>query len=220
MLEPWPTEEFVSADHLRAGYDEENGKRVGKVLARALGIAPKDGGPVTESEKSAETIDVGALAITENWHAEGAGLVEGEGPARRVIETVGPGVHYVERSRRGLTPGKIVRLAFYAKAIGARGVFVELRTGGRRGSGYCDLPGGTAQRDGDMLDAGIEPAPQGWWRCWVAMPVEAPDATLRLSLMNERLDPFYSGDGESGAGISPLELSETTRFLAQEPSPW
>jgi hypothetical protein len=220
MMESWPTEEFASADHLRVGYDEENGKRVGKVLARALGIAPKNGGPVTESEKSAETIDAGALAITENWHAEGAGLVEGEGPARRVIETVGPGVHYVERSRRGLTPGKIVRLAFYAKAIGARGVFVELRTGGRRGGGYCDLPGGTAQRDGDMLDAGIEPAPQGWWRCWVAMPVEAPDATLRLSLMNERLDPFYSGDGESGAGISPLELSETTRFLAQEPSPW
>src|SRR5262249_45375179 len=34
MLDPWPTEKFVSSDHLRAGYDEENSRRVGKLLGR------------------------------------------------------------------------------------------------------------------------------------------------------------------------------------------
>jgi hypothetical protein len=52
------------------------------------------------------------------------------------------------------------------------------------------------------------------------MPIDAPDATLRLSLMNERLDPAYAGDGTSGAVVGAVELRETPRFLAQEKSPW
>jgi hypothetical protein len=103
---------------------------------------------------------------------------------------------------------------------GRRGIFVEVQTVGRRGGGYCDLFGATAQRDGDMLDAGLDPRPSGWSRCWVAMPVDAPGATLRLSLMNERLDPAYVGNGTSGATVGEIELRETPRFLAQEPSPW
>jgi hypothetical protein len=52
------------------------------------------------------------------------------------------------------------------------------------------------------------------------MPIDAPDATLRLSLINQRLDPAYPGDGKSGAVIGAIALRETTRFLAQETSPW
>src|SRR5262249_27440413 len=120
----------------------------------------------------------------------------------------------------GLTPGKIMLLSFSATPIGARGVFVEVQTAARRGGGYCDLYGATAQRDGEMLDAGLDPQPDGWWRCWVAMPIDAPDAMLRLSLMNERLDPAYVGDGTSGITVGEVELREVNRFLAQEPSPW
>src|SRR5262249_44669419 len=120
----------------------------------------------------------------------------------------------------GLTPGRTLVLSFPARAIGARGIFVELQTAGRRGGGYCDLYRETAQRDGDMLDAGIDPQPDGWSRCWVAIAIDAPEATLRLSLMNERLDPVYSGDGSSGAIAGEIELREAPRFLAQEPSPW
>ena len=111
-------------------------------------------------------------------------------------------------------------LSFPAKAVGARGVFVELQTAGGRGSGYCDLEGMTAQRDGDMLDVGLAPEASGWWRCWVAMAVDAPTATLRLSVMNERLDPIYTGDGKSGAAVGRVELHETSRFLADEPPLW
>src|SRR5262249_33578690 len=41
MLELWPAEKFVSAEHLRTGYDEENSRRVGKLLARALGVTSR-----------------------------------------------------------------------------------------------------------------------------------------------------------------------------------
>ena len=71
-----------------------------------------------------------------------------------------------------------------------------------------------------MLDAGLDAQPSGPSRCWVAMPIDAPGATLRLSLINELLDPAYRGDGKSGVAVGTMERRETTRFVAQEPSPW
>jgi hypothetical protein len=49
------------------------------------------------------------------------------------------------------------------------------------------------------------------------MAVDAPSATLRLGVINERLDPAYAGEGHSGAAVGRAELHETTRFLAREP---
>jgi len=219
MLDIWPTEKFVSADHLRVGYDEENFRRVGKLLVPVFGVAPRADAP---EESGDGTIRGGALlpAISA-WAADGATIAaEDNGDAHRLVESAGPGPHRVETRLSGLVPGRTAVLSFPAKAIGARGVFVELQTAGHRGGGYCDLNGMTAQRDGDMLDAGLEPEPSGWWRCWVAMAVNEPSATLRLSLMNERLDPVYAGDGKLGAAIGRLEVRETTRFIAQEASPW
>lgn len=221
VLEAWPTEKFVSGDHLRVGYDEENSMRVGKALARVLGTDARVETPVaSEPGKPADTINFGVHPVTANWPSQGAAVIAEGGPAVRIIEAADARVHHVERKLAGLTPGKILLLSLYAKAIGARGIFVEVLAAGRRSGGYCDLPGGTAQRDGDMLDAGLDPAPRGWWRCWVATAVTEPAVTLRLSLINERLDPVYPGDGSSGVGIAPVEPSETTRFLAQEASPW
>jgi hypothetical protein len=220
MLEVWPREKFVSSDHLRVGYDEENFRRVGKLVAAALGIAaradpPDEVGPI-------ETVRRGVLPAVSGWAPADVIVQRDEGrtDVHRLIETAAPGLHRVETTLTGLVPGKTAVVSFPAKAIGARGVFVEVLTPGKRGGGYCDLYGETAQRDGDMFDAGLEPQPDGWWRCWVAMPIDAPGATLRLSLMNERLDPAYAGDGKSGAAVGEIELRETTRFLAREPSPW
>ncbi|HEV2956151.1 MAG TPA: hypothetical protein VGX95_08535 [Xanthobacteraceae bacterium] len=217
MLESWATEEFVSSDHLRVGYDEENSKRVGKLLAQNLGVAARTDAP----DAPAETLRRDVLPAISDWTPEGAAVLRDDGAsAARLIEAVGPGAHRVETSLAGLAPGRTLVLSFPAKAFGPRGIFVELQTARRRGGGYCDLVGATAQRDGDMLDAGLDPQPDGWSRCWVAMPIDAPGATLRLSLMNERLDPAYVGNGTSGASVGKIELRETTRFLAREPSPW
>jgi hypothetical protein len=222
ILDVWPTEKFVSGDHLRVGYDEENANRVGKLLARALGIAPRADAPAGEGVTAAKSAPRDIVPTLASWRPEGALVQPDERQARgaRIVESPGRGVHRAEAALTGLTLGKIVLLSFPAKAIGARGIFVEVQTAGRRGGGYCDLHGATAQRDGDMLDAGLGPQPDGWWRCWIAMPIDAPSATLRLSLINERLDPTYVGDGTSGAVVGEIELGETTRFLAQEPSPW
>jgi hypothetical protein len=219
MLELWPTEKFVSADHLRVGYDEENFRRVGKLLAGVFGISPR----LDERDvRRGNTIRRDVLPTLSDWTSEGATVRDyDEQPAgHRLIESGGWGVHRVETRLTALAPGTTAVLSFPAKAIGTRGVLIEVQTTGRRGAGYCDLYGASAQRDGDMLDAGLEPQAAGWSRCWVAMPIDASGATLRLSLMNERLDQDYRGDGKSGAVVGSVELQETTRFVAQEPSPW
>lgn len=220
MLESWPTEEFVSGDHLRVGYDAENGKRVGKLLAGVFGIAARPDAP--DSLGPAETTPSEVLPALSGWTSAGAVVMPDSEPAgaQRLIESTGQGTHSIEMKLTGLIPGKTLLLSFPAKAVGARGVFVEVLIRGKRSGGYCDLYGATAQRDGDMRDAGLEPEADGWSRCWVAMPVETPEATLRLSLMNQRLDPTYLGDGRSGALVGAVELRETTRFLALEASPW
>jgi hypothetical protein len=219
MLEPWPTEEFVSSDHLRVGYDDENGKRVGKLLAGVFGVPARPDAP--DNLGLPETIRRAVPGVAD-WAPAEAVLQRDEGRAdvHRLIESANPDVHRVETTLTGLVPGNFAVLSLSAKAIGARGIFLEVMTGGRRGGGYCDLYGATAQRDGDMRDAGLEPESDGWSRCWMAMPIEAPDARLRLSLMNERLDPRYVGDGKSGALVGPVEMRETTQFLAREASPW
>jgi hypothetical protein len=222
ILETWATEKFVSGDHLRVGYDEENANRVGQLLARALGVAAHSDALAGEGAKASEAMQQDMVPALASWRPEGALVRPDEGQARgpRIVESSGPGAHRMETALTGLTPGKIVLLSFSAKAIGARGIFVEVQTARRRGGGYCDLHGATAQRDGDMLDAGLGPQPDGWWRCWIAMPIDAPAATLRVGLMNERLDPAYLGDGTSGVIVGEVELQEADRFLAQEPSPW
>jgi hypothetical protein len=218
MLELWPTEKFVSSDHLRVGYDEENFRRVGKLLAEVLGIAPRT--DAVDKAGPAESLRRETLRVSD-WTTDDA-LVrhEDRNTVHRLIEAAGRGPHGVEKKLTGLTPGKTAVLSIPAKAIGARGIFIELQTAGRRGGGYCDLYGLTAQRDGDMLDAGLDPQPDGWSRCWVAMPIDAPSATVRLSLTNQRFDPVYAGDGSSGAAVGEIELRETPRFLARDQSPW
>jgi hypothetical protein len=212
----------VSSDHLRVGYDEENSRRVGKLLARILGTSPRPEAPaVSESEKTAEPVRLDVVPVTASWQSEGASVIaDQDGIAvHRLIEAAQARVHHVERSLTGLTPGSILLLSFRAKAIGARGIQVELRST-RRAGGYCDLPGGTAQRDGDMLDAGLDPEPDGWWRCWIAMAVDQPGAILRLSLLDAGLNAAYVGDGRSGVVLGDVDVRETSRFLATAPSPW
>jgi hypothetical protein len=174
----------------------------------------------------AAVTDLGAARpATLLWRSDEAvvqpGDAQGETPGfHRLIESSGPGLHGMESALTGLTPGATTVLSFPARSIGARGILVELRTDGQHGSGFCDLVGGTAQRGDDMLDVGVDVQLDGRSRRWVAMGLEASAATLRLSLLDERLEPSYVGDGRSGAAIGEIELRETAHFLQREESPW
>jgi hypothetical protein len=222
MLELWPTERFVSTQHLRVGYDEENSRRLGRMLAQALGVAR--GGRAPEMGADAPSAPPGATRpVSLQWRSDGAAAAPdaaGEAGALRLIESAGPGFHSVEATLTGIAPGATAVISFPARPLGARGILVELQTRGQRGGGYCDLPGETAQRDGDMLDVGLDVQTDGWSRCWAAMVLDDPTMTLRLSVLNDHLDPSYVGDGRSGVVVGDMQLREVGRFLHKERSPW
>jgi hypothetical protein len=225
MLALWPTERFVGPAHLHIGYDEENSRRLARLLARALGVRNGDGARATLEAAAPAAEASAARPVRLDWRSDGAAVAldagAGDTPGdRRISENAGAALHRVHATLAGLTPGATMVLSFPARPIGKRGILLELNGGTQSGGGFCDLPGGTATRERDMLDAGIEPQPDGWSRCWVAMVVDAPSVDVHLTLLDERLDPGYVGDGRSGVVVGPFELRETARFLAQERSPW
>lgn len=222
MLVPWSTARFVVADHLHVGYEQENSRRLGQLLAQVLGLrvgASTSAAPATAAP-AANIFGTAGRPIVQ-WRPDGATVVpDAMAGEQRLVENAGSGVHRVHATLAGLTPGATTVLSFPARPNGARGILVELLTDERSGGGFCDLSGGTATRERDMLDAGIDLQADGRFRCWVAMSLPAPTATLRLSLLNERLDPSYIGDGRSGATIGEIEASDTAHFLQGELSPW
>lgn len=219
MFVPWPTERFVSSGHLHTGYDAENSRRLGRLLSKALGLTPADV-PATLDESAPAANDPGvARSLATEWRSEGSTFTDGSAGESTLVEASGPGVHRIDGKLAGLTPGTVAVLSFPARAIGARGIFIELEMGQQAGGGFCDLVGETATRERDMLDAGIDMVSDRA-RCWVAMPVTDTIATVRLSLLDQDLAPSYVGDGRSGVAVGAIELRETAHFLQGESSPW
>jgi hypothetical protein len=222
MLVPWPTGRFVRADHLHVGYDEENSRRLGLLLAKALGVANGGEAPATGDAPQAATDDAtAARSVALQWQTEGATFTrDGSAGESTLVEARGPGLHRINGTLTGLTPGSIVVLSFPERPIGTRTMFVELQSGEQSGAGLCNPVDGWATRERDMLDAGLDVEPDGKVRCWVAMPVKSPVATLRLGLLNRDIVASYVGDGESGAAVGDILLRETPYFLQGESSPW
>jgi hypothetical protein len=222
MLVPWPTGRFVRADHLHTGYDEENSRRLGVLLAQALGV--RNGGEVPATRDAPKPVANDATAprpVAVQWRSEGAVLTEGGVAGEStLVEAPGPGVHRINATLAGLTPGAIVVLSFPARPIGTRAILIELQTGDQSGAGLCNPVDGWATRERDMLDAGLDVEPDGKVRCWVAMPVKSPVATLRLGLLNRDVVASYVGDGVSGAAVGDILLRENPYFLQGESSPW
>jgi hypothetical protein len=219
MLVLWPTERFVSINHLHVGYDEENSRRLGQLVAQALG-QNTDEAPVAQDMAKTAANESTARPVAVKWRSEGSTFTwDGAAGESTLIEGAELGVHRISGTLAGLTPGAVVVLSFQARAIGARGIFTELEMGPQSGGGFCDLVGATATRERDMLDAGLDMTSNGA-RCWVAMPVTNSTATLRLSLLDQDLASSYVGDGRSGVAIEEIELRETAHFIEGESSPW
>jgi hypothetical protein len=220
MFTPWPTERFVSSGHLHTGYDAENSRRLGRLLSKALGLIPAEAAATRDASEPAANDPGVVRPLAIEWRSEGSTFTQGGTAGEStLVEAAGPGIHRIDGKLAGLTPGTVAVLSFPARAIGARGVFIELEMGSQSGGGFCDLVGETATRERDMLDTGIDMV-SDQARCWVAMTVTDTAAMLRLSLLDQDLAPSYVGDGRSGVAIGGIELRETAHFLQGESSPW
>jgi hypothetical protein len=194
---------------------------LGLLLAQALGVGNNGEAPVTREAQPAAADTTAARSVALQWQSEGAIFMrDGIAGESTLVEARGPGVHRMNATLAGLTPGATVVLSFPARPIGTRAIRIELQTGEQSGAGSCNLVDGWATRERDMLDAGLDVQPDGKVRCWVAMPVQHSVATLRLGLLNQHLLVSYVGDGLSGAALGDIALRETPYFLQGESSPW
>src|SRR5215472_7649171 len=111
MLELWPAEKFVTAEHVRVGYDAENFRRVGKLLARVFAVKARAD---AVGEERGESIHDELLPTISGWARAGAEVAREEEPARahRLIESPGAAPHRVDTRITGLSPGRTLVLSF------------------------------------------------------------------------------------------------------------
>jgi hypothetical protein len=222
VFEPWPTAEFVSYDHLRVGRDEKNSRRVGRLLAGALGI------PIMPDHETvaSEAADGGWSAAApikwadrrfaaEAWRSDGAEVRQrhegaaGAAEPAQLIEGIADGFHRVETRIENIEPGRDYVISIVAKPLGSRWLRMETRDAdgaGHDGHAECDVQSLTAQRGGTMLDVGLDLLPDGWFRCWAAMSFGGKAAALDIGLMKGPRVARYRGDGKSGAMLDGVQL--------------
>lgn len=150
----------------------------------------------------------------------------GANAASRLVESADNSVlrHYVAIASSAAKPGAIATFSIYFKPSERSSIMLEIRDDppGKYGTVVCTPPegasNGSAEKNGDIVDAGIETADNGWYRCWGAMPFDLARVALAVYL-REQNGVDYQGDGHSGlliwgaqfqAGSRPSTYVETT----------
>ncbi|MBV8567556.1 MAG: hypothetical protein JO273_19065, partial [Methylobacteriaceae bacterium] len=163
ILEHWPIEMFVFNAHVRAGYEVEDSRRLGRLLAPILGasssIASADADrpntpPLPDADSSTPSV----------WSAEPkSGLID-------LTRGDGAGPHRLDAVVPDINPGPYV-MSLTVKSGGQQLVRAILwdSKAGRGGVLQCDLAQGAAVRFPGAFDAGIESLADGWYRCWVSV---------------------------------------------------
>ncbi len=130
--------------------------------------------------------------------------------ADRLVESTAMGVHRIETGIAGLRRDTAVyTFSLFVKPAERSGILFELRDSrpGKYGVARFDLnnPGNVVKAN-DVFDAGVELAPNGWYRCWVVMPYATDHAVINLALIGSEGSQTYIGDGRSGILIWGAQL--------------
>jgi peptidoglycan/LPS O-acetylase OafA/YrhL len=172
---------------------------------------------VVSSEKFSDSAwRLERVSIEEN--AEKA--PDGANTATRLVELRELGLHRIEITASGAAPGAVHTLSVYVKPTGRSRVMLEMRDNkiGKYGTVGLDVGRRTVlAKTNDVLEAGILPQPNGWFRCWAAMPLATDQAVFNLTILGKDGGANYSGDGKSGLLIWGAQLEpgrRPTNYLA------
>lgn len=142
----------------------------------------------------------GALAV-----ASAPGILAPDGTtATKFTEDTSTGVHRVSQGGITATGATKYCRSVFAKADGSgRRLYLETDIFGNwvnPGSARFNLDTGVIEASTVTLDAvGMEPWPNGWYRCWiVATTVAAPPALSFDVQMADATGPSYTGNGTAG----------------------
>ena len=127
---------------------------------------------------------------------------DGKGAADRLAATTDNGRHSIHISGGGTAPGAVYTFSLYVKPMELSAIRLEMgdsKQPGKYGTLVCNLlNGGSVKKDVDVSDGGVEPAANGWSRCWAAMPFTGGGVSLNVDVLNASGSYIYQGDGRSG----------------------
>lgn len=154
------------------------------------------------------------LAYAQNFSAKGwivkgltveenaADSPDGQKHATRISEDDTKGFHRFAISVQGVTTPGMYTLSLFVKPQGRTKILFEMTEppGGKYGVADFDLENKEVISErGDIEDAGMQELPDGWLRCWAAMPYASAAPTFDIALMDDGGAGQY--DGKPGRGI-------------------
>lgn len=171
--------------------------------------------------ESAKGANANLMAEVENfdsskWTAEG--LTVSRAPtappgaqkaAFFLDETGTTGRHRIWVTVPGVTPGAVGTLSLYVKPVNRQYLEFEIRdhTPGKYGLVRFDF--GKRQLDvktGDIVSAGLEPLPDGWFHCWAVTPFATDTAVFSFALTDDQGARSYGGNEKSGVVVSAVQF--------------
>jgi hypothetical protein len=146
------------------------------------------------------------------WQRDGAAIeispslaLTGTGIAERLVETEHSGFHRVLVTISGLTPGAVHTFSAFVKPAQRKAVMLEARDEPPQksyGRAAFDMDRSAVFfRSEQILDAGIVPITDGWYRCWISLAYATDRAIAGIALMNGEGAHQYQGDGRSGSDL-------------------
>jgi hypothetical protein len=211
-FEPWSSERYISADHLRVGNEGAASRRVGRVVAAALGLPLREPPPLAPAEPP-------VLAWTNtdfaapSWTATGAVVHAPQTPdaGYTVTETNEASWHRLSSTRISI-PATTYLFSITFRIEGLRQLRFELMDTSLGTYGYvrCDPAGLESAHSVEVLDSGIERTPSGAFRCWGKMDLGKPDAFISVTLVQgaHNMGP-YKGDGTASMVLYKVDLHAT-----------
>jgi hypothetical protein len=151
-----------------------------------------------------------------SWRKDQASVVpdvavapDGTKSADGLVESWGAGLHRIETTISGATPGAVYTLSLFVKPAEVVAIQFEMRdqAPGKYGLAHFNLEGGAVTFEGgDVREGGIQALPDGWYRCWAAMPLAGDTVVLNFTLLGRSGLLSRVGLGSRGLLIWGVQL--------------
>ena len=159
--------------------------------------------------------------IGGRWNLEQVTMVpgaavapDGSKTADRMAETEDNDRHRIEAAVSGVTAGGIYTLSIYVKPAERAAMQFEMRDQAFGKSGVVHFnfnDEAVTYAKGDVTDVGMQALPDGWFRCWAAMPYSTDVAVFNFALLGWQSAIIYKGDKSVGLLIWGVQFEPGNR---------
>lgn len=126
---------------------------------------------------------------------------DGSKSADWLVETSDYGRHRIETAVHGATAGAIHTLSVFVKPVERLALQFEMRDQrpGKLGVVQFNFRDkAVTYAGGDISGAGMQVLPDGWFRCWAAMPYFGDTAVFNIAMLGMHAAVEYRGSSSAG----------------------